>query len=119
MTVENINTLNPWEHIVWTQAGFKKACQYIRNVHHEEDQEIKGWPNSYPSYVEFVEHYEGYFYWTAQCTPLKKAIERLQAKLNTVQKISLEHSEQLKYSTQRTHHRSGAPMPDVIYNDKD
>lgn len=66
--MNNCYLFNNKTAIVTTQAGFKKFIKQYSN--YDKDIEIKGYPESYPSFVTLSYLYMGYHYIHASCIPL-------------------------------------------------
>lgn len=85
-----MKALSAARYIVWTQAGFRKACKAIKMISGDE-QEVKGYPTIYPSLVTFYDRYEGYYYWDAKCKPIADAIDALRKDLKVLEEADAQH----------------------------
>jgi len=95
--VPNMLTVSNLRHLVWTQAGFKKACRCLGP---DNDRlPIEGYPTKYPCVVTFSECYRGYHYWLATCTPLRTEIEWARAYLELLVNTDEQHKAVMKDAT--------------------
>jgi hypothetical protein len=95
--LENVRRIKENQYVVWTQAGFKKACRdFVKRFDHKLAPDfrryVEGFPKSYPSLVVFHESYNGSFtYWIASCTPMAKAVQKYKDALELLENINKEH----------------------------
>ncbi len=89
--VENMKLLSSHRFIVWTQAGFKKACKLVAT----DGEEVRKYPDVYPSVVTFSRHYAGYDYYYASCRALSAAIEDARSLHQLLLDTDAQHKAQL------------------------
>lgn len=95
--LENIRRIRPNQYVVWTQAGFKKACREVvnkceRDLGRNFRKYVQGYPQSYPSLVVFHDSFNGRFtYWIASCTPIDKAVQKYKSEIEMLENINKEH----------------------------
>lgn len=88
---DNYLQVSATKYVVWTQAGFKQACNHFKKEHYSLEHPIKGYPLSYPSYIRFVAGYEGYHYSYCSRSPLSKAIKDLENEIYLLESIDSNH----------------------------
>lgn len=82
--LENMYYVSHGQYVVRTQAGFKRAVKDFLKAE-GYDFKVCGYPEKYPSYVEFTFEYNGTHQYRAKCTPLSQALERAREKVSRLE----------------------------------
>lgn len=111
--LENIRRIRPSQYVVWTQAGFKKACRevvkrYDPDLTRNFRKYIEGFPKSYPSLVEFHDGYKGYRYWIVKCSSIDDAIQKYKNEIELLEDIKRQH--QAKIDNLKGNSQNGNPL---------